>query len=217
MEEAPCHFEQSLRAPGQAFAHIAALPCRQLPGPCGPLRSLQVAPHRFGRCLHGRVTLGETQDLHQGLCRPRLLDGGLCPRNGRCIDHSRNHGLERLRGCAAPCLHGGCLLSRVGDPGLPRPGSSTGTACRAHPVPEACKWSSWSALPNPLPAPACLCWDPWMDLLSGLLPGPEALLSPGFCFRLGPITLWLWRWTPAALRGPASTPMDHLSHTGAVS
>lgn len=36
---------------------------------------------------------------------------------------------------------------------------------------------------SPLSSLACLCWTPWMDLLSGLLPGPEAVLGLKFRFR----------------------------------
>lgn len=75
------------------------------------------------------------------------------------------------------------FLSGVEDHSLPRPVSLTGTVILRSA--GGYRWSAalWSALPSvlsqALPTWGCtLCWAPHMDLLSGLLPGPESVGPP---------------------------------------
>lgn len=67
---------------------------------------------------------------------------------------------------------------------------------------------------SPLSSLACLCWTPWMDLLSGLPPGPEAVLGPKFRFCRDFITLWLWGLDPCCSLGSCFNPINSLSHSG---
>ena len=80
----------------------------------------------------------------------------------------------------------GVPLSGVEDHSLPRPVPWTSAGHRDSPIPEVCRWSPWSATPwsawpSPL-LPSLPVLGSGKDLLSGLLPVPEALLGPKFYF-----------------------------------
>lgn len=108
---------------------------------------------------------------------------GVCCSRGIC-NASIMVGATRWEELVAeqPTQHSSCLPLRGG-----RPQASQASLLDWHYHPSlqgpVCRWSP-SSQPclSPLSSLACLCWTPWMDLLSGLLPGSEAVLGPKFCF-----------------------------------
>lgn len=130
--------------------------------------------------------------------------------------------LERSSSVPALCP-AGVVLSGVEDRSLPRPVPCTGAGCRDSPVPEVCIGGHPGQLPSgqpgllPAPSPGLPVLGSRKDSLSGLLPGPEPLLSPKLCFCLSLVTLWLGGLDSCCSLGSCFNPtVDHLSHSGAI-